>query len=727
MIFIRWGMPLLLAVLAFLCVEALGESFRDLVVFDEDDSMGQGYYDASVGNSIGASALRLKAKTGDKMPVTTNSSFQGKFSGVIEWTSMRNGDWGLHVFRPGFPLLDVSRYERIELAANGPVTLGAEALPRVALHDVRGRVVSASLGDFLKDGVDSDSNTWQKITVPLNALRGASEFAGDRVKHISFRQGDADEEPHLLWFDDLRVVSSNRAQAKEKPDAPRNLAARAGDRSVTLHWDAVAGGEVRQYRIFRTDPNGSRIEVRGSPVVTSGGADLQVENGKKYSYEVVAENEAGVSDASAAIEISPQAFKSDDDFLEYVQATAFEYFWREANPTNGMVRDRTQPWSAASVAAIGFGLTAIGIGIDHRWITREQGAKRVRTTLETLWTLPQGSAEIRTSGYKGWLYHFLDFETGTRFGTSELSSIDTALLLAGVLFAHEYFSGRSSDERAIRALASRIFYRVDWDWMLHKGETLAMGWHPERGFTQARWNGYNEGAILYLVGLGASGSKRLEPQHWKNWCKTYDWRTSFGYSFVHFAPLFGHQYSACWIDFRSIADDYTAAKGLTYFENSRRATLAQRAYCIANPWNFSGYSSSIWGLTACDGPGTDESHAYIARGAPPAENDDGTIAPTAAGGSIPFTPHESIAALRRMYDRYRENIWCAYGFRDAFNLRENWWGNDVIGIDQGPILIMIENYRTGRVWEVMRKNAVLQRGLKRAGFRPFETEPALRN
>ena len=384
-----------------------------------------------------------------------------------------------------------------------------------------------------------------------------------------------------------------------------------------------------------------------------------------------------------------------------------------------MVRDRTQPWSASSIAATGFALTVIGIGIDRQWITRDQGRERVLRTLRTLWNAPQGAANTGTSGHKGWFFHFLQMEDGLRYGTSESSSIDTALLLAGVLYAREYFD--RTGEAEIRALADKIFDRVDWRWMLNRGATLSMGWNPERGFLAGRWNGYNEASILYLMGLGAK-KNALKLEHWRNWASTYAWKTSYGYSFIHFPPLFGHQYSACWIDFRNIADDYTRAKGLTYFENSRRATLAQRAYFIANPGGFQGYSSNIWGLTACDGPGSGKTHGYIARGAPPPGNDDGTIAPTAPGGSLPFAPEECTAALRAMYELHREQIWCGYGFRDAFNLGEDWWGADVIGIDQGPILLMAENLRTGRVWEVMRRNEILNRGLMQAGFRPVPAE-----
>jgi hypothetical protein len=216
--------------------------------------------------------------------------------------------------------------------------------------------------------------------------------------------------------------------------------------------------------------------------------------------------------------------------------------------------------------------------------------------------------------------------------------------------------------------------------------------------------------ILPLLALGAS-SNALPASAWSRWTAGYSWRTHYGQTYVEFPPLFGHQYSHVWIDFRHVADAYMKSRATSYFENSRRATLAQRAYCIANPSQRAGYSSNVWGLTACDGP-----NGYSARGAPPAQNDDGTIAPTAAGGSIAFAPDVCLPVLEHLYATYRRNLWTPFGFRDAFNPGASWWGPDTLGIDQGPIVLMIENYRTQRVWQRFMRNPEIQRGLQRAGF-----------
>jgi len=298
----------------------------------------------------------------------------------------------------------------------------------------------------------------------------------------------------------------------------------------------------------------------------------------------------------------------------------------------------------------------------------------------------------------------------------ELSSIDTGLLLAGILDVRQYFTGVDSAETRIRALADSIYNRIDWEWMRNGGTPLTMGWMPSGGFLPYSWIGYNEAMILYILGIGANVNA-IPGSSWNAWTSGYYWQNYYGYSYVIFPPLFGHQYSHCWVDFRNIADTYMLARGSTYFENSRRATLAQQQYCIQNPGTY-GYTANLWGLTASDEPNFSPYQGYQAHGAPPALSDNGTIAPTAPGGSIAFTPEISIPTLRNMYDQYRSTIWTGYGFCDAFNLAASWWDTDVLGIDQGPIAIMIENYRTSAVWSRFMQSAEIQRGLQLAGFTP---------
>ncbi len=501
---------------------------------------------------------------------------------------------------------------------------------------------------------------------------------------------------------------------------PAGVVTRVGDQSVVLHWEANTEPDLAGYRVYRSLTNGGPFTLLTSSLLTTRGyCDLSVINGQTNYYQVTAVNSSSQeSSPSLTVAVVPHAFASDDEFLEYVQQCNFDYFWYGANPANGLVPDRLPTASACSIAAVGFGLTAIGIGVDHGWIARSQGVARVLTTLNTFYQGPQGPGTSGIIGYMGWFYHFLDMNTGLRNGTTELSSIDTALLLGGVLYAKQFFDGTNADEVQIRTLADGIFNRVNWNWMAQGTDALAMGWQPGGGgFLTANWIGYNEAMILYLLGLGAA-TNPLPATAWSRWTSGYTWATYYGQSYVPFAPLFGHQYSHCWVDFRHQADAYMLSHTNTYFENSRRATLAQRAYCIANPLARVGYSANVWGLTACDGPGPPLA-GYLARGAPPAENDDGTIAPTAAGGSIAFAPEVCLPTLKYFYSHFRRSVWTAYGFRDAFNQGAQWWDIDQLGIDQGPIVIMIENYRRQSVWRVFMQNPEIQRGLQRAGFVPL--------
>jgi hypothetical protein len=495
--------------------------------------------------------------------------------------------------------------------------------------------------------------------------------------------------------------------------APTNIVVSAGDRSVILHWASDVSPNVLGYNVYRSSSGSGPFTVQnGSLLKSLGYCDLNVSDGQTYYYQVTAVNSTSQeSPPSATVSALPNPFPSDDAFLDYLQEANFDYFWYSANPANGLVPDRSAAGSACSIAAVGFGLTAIGIGIDHGWITREQGAARVLTTLNTFWNGPQGTNTSGDIGYNGWFYHFLDMNTATRSGSTELSSIDTVLLLGGILYDKQYFNGTNATETSIRTLADEIYNRVDWTWMARGTNAVAMGWLPTTGFsTFGNWVGYDEGMLIYLLGLGAD-TNPLPASSWNYWTSGYSWATYYGESFVTFPPLFGHEYSHCWIDFRHIADTYMNGKDSSYFENSRRATLAQQAYCVANPLGWRGYSSDIWGLTASDDPS-----GYEAHGAPPAQSDDGTIAPTAAGGAIAFAPEIVVPTLEYLYSQGRQHLWTAYGFIDAFNLSVGWYDTDELGIDQGPIVIMIENYRNQNVWRLFMQNSEIQRGLQRAGF-----------
>ena len=427
-------------------------------------------------------------------------------------------------------------------------------------------------------------------------------------------------------------------------------------------------------------------------------------------------------------------------FLDTLQHRTFNFFWERTPTSNGLTPDRWPTEQFSSIAAVGFALTAYPVGVERAWITRQQAADRTLATLRFFWTAPQDSAVSGATGYHGFFYHFLNPVTGQRYQNVELSTIDTALLLAGILFAQSYFDGTNATEQEIRRLADSIYFRVDWNWAQKRPPAVSMGWHPEGGFINADWIGYNEAMILNILALG-SPTHPVDSTTWASWVSGYQWGTYYGQDFVQFAPLFGHEYSHVWIDFRGIQDAYMRGRGIDYFENSRRATLAQRAYAIANPGAWTGYNANVWGLTACDGPANTtisvggrlrEFTTYNARGAALGdERDDGTLCPTAVGGAVPFAPEVTIPALLAMRTTYGNHLFSTYGFLDAFNPtftavgRQQsgsvdpalgWFDVDYLGIDQGPIVLMIENYRTGFVWTVMKRNPHIVQGLKKAGF-----------
>ena len=427
-------------------------------------------------------------------------------------------------------------------------------------------------------------------------------------------------------------------------------------------------------------------------------------------------------------------------FLDTLERRTFNWFWEQTNPNNGLTPDRWPTKSFSSVAAVGFALTAYPVGVERGYVARADAAQRALTTLRFMYNAQQGPQPTSVTGYKGFFYHFLDMQTGYRFEQVELSTIDTSLLLGGVLFCQSYFTNADPTETAIRAYADSIYLRIDWQWAVHNPPVVSMGWKPETGWIPSDWKGYDEGMIVYVLALG-SPTHPIDPAGWSGWTSTYKWADFYGQTHVNFPPLFGHQYSHIWIDFRGIQDAYMRGKGIDYFENSRRATISQRLYAIDNPQQWKDYGPNVWGLTAVDGPHdttvvidgrTRQFHTYTARGAAAGDIwDDGTLAATAPGGSVPFAPEIAVPALIAIREKYGENLFSNYGFVDSYNptfqlpiqphhghvvAGVGWFDTDYLGIDQGPIIAMIENYRSDLIWKTMRKNPYIMTGLKKAGF-----------
>jgi hypothetical protein len=416
--------------------------------------------------------------------------------------------------------------------------------------------------------------------------------------------------------------------------------------------------------------------------------------------------------------------QSDEQLLERLQSAAFGYFLEHADPVTGLVADTSRPGSPSSIAVVGFALSCYPIGVERGWIARPDAARRTLKVLRFFWDSQQ-NAEADATGYKGFYYHFLDLQTGRRVWNCELSLIDTTLLLAGILTAATYFT--AADETEIRELAEQLYCRTDWRWAQNGGNTVAQGWKPECGFLSAGWEGYSEATIVYVLGL-ASPTFALSPGSFGGWTSTYQWEIIFGYDFLYAGPLFIHLFSHAWIDFRGIQDEFMREKGSDYFENSRRAVSIQREYAARNPHGFVGYGPNFWGISAGDGPGNEilrESgrdrrfFGYTDRGVP-FGRDDGTVAPWGMLAALPFSPPSGLTAVRHMIDRH-SNICVgdrmSSGFNPSLIDQGGWISQGHYGLDQGIVVMMIENYRSGLIWKLMRSCPPIATGLRRAGFK----------
>jgi len=418
---------------------------------------------------------------------------------------------------------------------------------------------------------------------------------------------------------------------------------------------------------------------------------------------------AAVSDQSPLCSFSPPVPGSlspeDEPLLDELERLAFCYFWEQASPETGLVKDRSNARTndngvVASVAATGFGLTALCIGEHRGFITSSAARGRILATLRFLWR--------KLPTHRGFFFHFANINTGERVWESEVSSVDTAILLCGILTCREHFP-----HSEISQLAWDIFNRVDWTWLSEDTPLLPHGWAPEIGFLPYRWSGYSELMMIYLLGLG-SFAHPLHEETWTAWK-----RTTFEYDGLRyigsFAPLFVHQYSQSWFDFRGKRDRYA-----DYFQNSILATEVHRRFCLELGKQFADYSDDLWGITA-----SDSEKGYVVWGGPPSTGPiDGTVVPSAAAGSLPFLPRPVMRVLKTIKSRYAAEAWTRYGFVNAFNPLKHWYDSDVIGIDTGITMVMAENARTSFVWDTFMKNPEARRGMQRAGFAAYHATPS---
>lgn len=414
--------------------------------------------------------------------------------------------------------------------------------------------------------------------------------------------------------------------------------------------------------------------------------------------------------------------------LDQLQRAAFGYFLQAVNPANGLIADTSREGSPCSIGVVGFALSVYPVAVERGWMARADAVARSLAALRFFRDSDQ-SGSPEATGFKGFYYHFLDMDSGARVWRSELSTIDTAFLIAGALTASRYFTSNTPEETELRKLVEALYLRVDWRWSQGRAATIRQGWKPECGFLHYGWDGYNESIILYVLALG-SPTHPLKKDSYQAWTATYQWENLYGYDFLYAGPLFIHQFSHAWIDFRGIQDCFMREKRCDYFENSRRATEVQREYARRNPNGFVGYDENCWGLTACDGPSNQlpelanerrRLFGYAARGVPYGP-DDGTLGGWAALASLPFAPETALCAVHHMLQRYPEML-STQQYTSSFNPtlasagRGAWVSAGHFGLDQGIVVIMVENHRSQLIWRLLRNCPHVGAGLRRAGFR----------
>jgi hypothetical protein len=416
---------------------------------------------------------------------------------------------------------------------------------------------------------------------------------------------------------------------------------------------------------------------------------------------------------------------TDDALLDRLQRGAFAYFAENANPENGLIADTSRPGSPCSIAVVGFALSCYPVAVERHWMPRAEAAARTLKTLEFFWHSTQND-QANATGFKGMYYHFLDMRSGERVWQCELSVVDTTLLMAGILTAACYFDGAGDEER-IRDLSNALHRRVDWQWAQNGLETVAQGWKPECGFLHYGWEGYNEATIVYVLGI-SSPAHPLPAASFAGWTCTYQWENLLGHDVLYSGPLFTHLFSHAWIDYRGIQDGFMRERGSDYFENTRRTIAVHREYCARNPRGYEGYGLNLWGITAGDGPGDREMRqdrrdrrffGYMSRGAPYGP-DDGTIAPWAMLSTLPFNAEAALLGTRHLLETYPQvcsNDRFSSGFNPTLRAKgTGWLSEGCYGLDQGLLVMMIENYRTGLIWKITRDCPVFRAGLTGAGF-----------
>jgi len=683
----------------------------DYIFFD--DSPSNDSYDPSWGYVNAPSHLE---QVGEKFPVSTDYYFQGQNSLKLSWTSNSGGDWGIAVAGIGWPGRDVNQKDTLSFWVYTDNVIASANLPLLYLEDnvSNNKTDKIKMSDHIGDIPDG---VWYNVRIPLQPFKDNHANADlSRIKTLFYGQDVADTTAHIMYLDEIRMVSGQNTDSTP-PTIPENVSASGYEKHIVIEWDPVSDEDVAGYNIYRAAPGGSFQKIGAATSDLTVYSDFHGLVNRSYNYKISAYdqnyNESGLS----AEAFAATATLDDEALLDMVQETTFRFFWNYAHPVSGLSRER-YPGDPETVTSggSGMGMMTIPVAIERGFITREEGAAHVLKMLNFLKDADR---------FHGAWSHWLNGTSGTAIPFSEKDDggdiVETAYVAEGILTVRQYFNLENNDESQIRSLATELWESIEWDWYRRTSTSNMIYWHWSPNY---QWEmnmpiyGFNECMIVYLLAI-ASPTHPVPASLWEDgWANQpyYDNGKTF-YGIPQYVgwdrggPLFFTHYSFLGFDPRGKKDSHA-----NYYISNRNISLINRAWCVDNPGNFVGYSEDCWGLTASDDPLV----GYMAH-EPTADRDNGTITPTAALSAFPYTPEESMQVLKHFYRVLGEDIVGALGFKDAFNQSEGWVAGSYIAIDQGPIICMIENYRSGLLWDNFMANSEIQNMLNAIGFVPDST------
>ncbi|HRZ20727.1 MAG TPA: glucoamylase family protein, partial [Bacteroidales bacterium] len=700
----------LLSPLSFLLSFLIWTHAQGQTYYYFQDSPLDNYYDFSWLVLTTPSYLELAGYDSHRFPVeTATSAQQGMNSLRLHWRSVPGGYW--HAIAAGLDWTanDISQTDTLSFYLYSPDGLAKENLPTVFLEDINNTTSTQYSLTPYSDDLPPDM--WIRIAVPMDLFTSAGDPVDfTKIKTVGWGQNLTDDTEHILFIDDVRAQVGDGSSPPVS--TPAGLTAKGYDSHVYLHWNPNTEANLHGYEIFRSTDNGTSWHKTGisgksvnyySDFVRSLGSNLS------FQYKINALNDANQPSGFTDPVVTGTYDNTDDELMEMVEESTFRYFWDFAHPVSGLARERNSSGDVVTTGGSGFGVMAILVGIERGFITRQQGIERMLTVLNFL------SAADRFHG--AWP-HWMNGNTGNvvPFSTYDDGGdlVETAFMFQGLLAVRQYFDQATSDEQAIRETITQLWETMEWDWYRRSGSSvLYWHWSPNYGWQMNMTvRGYNEAMIVYILAT-ASPTHGVPSSLWetgwagssyyKNGKTFYGYKLDVGWDYG--GPLFFAHYSFLGFDPRNIKDKYT-----NYFNNNKNMSLINQAYCIDNPENYPNYSASCWGLTASDDPSGYGVHEPITS------RDNGTITPSAALSSMPYTPKESMDALKYFYRDRGADLWGPFGFYDAFNVQQNWYADSYLAFDQGPIICMIENHRSGLLWEKFMANPEIGPALTAIGF-----------